>query len=253
MRISIKSIDSSGQVTETTANITGTPDECPVCHRGMTPQIIYSWRDKHKGYTGPSSHKTLQILYRCPMLSCRNLFITFYKATSSSLESFSIVRSLPNTFVSTSFGEKIKSISPSFEEVYNQAASAESQQLMQICGPGYRKALEFLIKDYLIYLNQENEEDIKKEFLGKSIKDRVTSETIKAVSERAVWLGNDETHYTRKWGDKDLGDLKKLIQATVHWIEQEELAKDILAEMPDPTASPNNELEQDPPSNIQLD
>lgn len=28
--------------------------------------------------------------------------------------------------------------------------------------------------------------------------------------ERAAWLGNDETHYVRKWPEKDVKDLKSL-------------------------------------------
>ena len=44
----------------------------------------------------------------------------------------------------------ISELSPNFCEIYNQAYIAEQTNLMQICGTGYRKSLEFLIKDYLI-------------------------------------------------------------------------------------------------------
>ncbi len=50
---------------------------------------------------------------------------------------------------------------------------------------------------------------------------------------RAVWLGNDQTHYLRKWEDKDLADLKRLIQLTLHWIEMDELTKKTLEDMPE--------------------
>ena len=36
-----------------------------------------------------------------------------------------------------------------FLTIYNQSLSAEDNNLDQIAGIGYRKALEFLIKDYL--------------------------------------------------------------------------------------------------------
>jgi hypothetical protein len=42
------------------------------------------------------------------------------------------------------------------------------------------------------------------------------------------WLGNDETHYLRKWETKELTDLKKLIQLTVHWIQMERLTDGIV-------------------------
>ena len=41
------------------------------------------------------------------------------------------------------------------------------------------------------------------------------------MAKRATWLGNDETHYFRKWEDKDLSDLKKLIEMTVHFISMD--------------------------------
>jgi hypothetical protein len=48
-------------------------------------------------------------------------------------------------------------------------------------------------------------------------------------------LGNDETHYVRKWADKDLNDLKNLISLTRHWIEMDQLTKDFVKDMPEPS------------------
>lgn len=93
---------------------------------------------------------------------------------------------------------------------------------MQICGTGYRKSLEFLIKDYLIStLPEDQHEAIKNKFLNNCIRDNISNINIKTVASRAVWLGNDETHYTRKWEDKDINDLKSIIELTLHWIESE--------------------------------
>jgi hypothetical protein len=61
----------------------------------------------------------------------------------------------------------------------------------------------------------------------------VKSEQIKEIAKRAAWLGNDETHYVRKWEDKDLKDLKKLISLTLHWIEVETLTLEVIADMPE--------------------
>ena len=60
----------------------------------------------------------------------------------------------------------------------------------------------------------------------------IDDSNIKNVAKRAVWLGNDETHYIRKWEDKDLSFLTKLIDLTIHWIEAEELTKTMIEEMP---------------------
>lgn len=69
--------------------------------------------------------------------------------------------------------------------------------------------------------------------LGNCIKSYVDDSRIKTVAQRAVWLGNDETHYIRKWEGKNLNDLKKLIELTVHWIEMERLTESFKEEMPE--------------------
>jgi hypothetical protein len=90
-----------------------------------------------------------------------------------------------------------------------------------------------VIKEYIIANNPSEKEIVEKKFLGNCISDYVNDERIKIVAKRAVWLGNDETHYIRKWEGKNLLDLKKLIDLTVHWIEMEFLTKDFEVEMPD--------------------
>jgi hypothetical protein len=50
--------------------------------------------------------------------------------------------------------------------IYTQAHAAEALELTEICGVGYRKALEFLIKDYLITKKPEKSDDIRKMLLG---------------------------------------------------------------------------------------
>jgi len=97
---------------------------------------------------------------------------------------------------------------------------------------GLRKALEFLIKDYICYKNPEKEIEIKKLFLGNCISIYIDNSRLKNISERAVWLGNDETHYIRKWKNQDIKDLKNLINITVSWIDTELLADKYEKEMP---------------------
>ena len=132
------------------------------------------------------------------------------------------------------FSNIISELSPNFCEIYNQAYIAEQTNLMQICGTGYRKSLEFLIKDYLIStLPEDQHEAIKNKFLNNCIRDNISNINIKTVASRAVWLGNDETHYTRKWEDKDINDLKSIIELTLHWIESEIRTQKLLEDMPE--------------------
>ena len=131
------------------------------------------------------------------------------------------------------FSDIINSISSQFVSIYNQAYFAEQINLDQICGVGYRKSLEFLIKDYLISKETEKQvkENIRKKFLNNCIQDHVQNDNIKNVAKRAVWLGNDETHYVRVWANKDVKNLKQLIDLTVRWIENEVETERVLQEM----------------------
>jgi hypothetical protein len=137
--------------------------------------------------------------------------------------------------------ETISKVSPDFCSIYEEAYKAEQYGLLLVAGPGYRKALEFLIKDYIIGRLTETDAaklavekaKVEKTLLGTCVKDYVQSEQIKEIAKRAAWLGNDETHYVRKWEDKDLKDLKKLITLTLHWIEVETLTLEVIADMPE--------------------
>jgi len=131
----------------------------------------------------------------------------------------------PNPPQKIEFSEYVSGVSKEFVEIYNQANQAETMGLLEISGIGYRKFLEFLIKDYLISkLKTEPEKEvIKKKPLGDCIKQNVDDPRIKKVAERAVWIGNDETHYLRKHEGKDISDLKALIDLTIRWIEMIEM------------------------------
>ena len=172
-------------------------------------------------------------LYRCPREACERLFVARF--TKQPNGSFALTECVPHKVETKAFSEIIQKVSKRFCDIYDQANNAEQQSLSLVCGPGYRKALEFLIKDYVCGISPSDQTDeIKRTALAKCIKDHITNAKIVAVASRAAWLGNDETHYLRTWEDKDLSDLKKLIDLTVHWIEMEELTKDVVVDMPEP-------------------
>ena len=81
--------------------------------------------------------------------------------------------------------------------------------------------------------SEEGQEKIKRMQLMPCIKEYVDNDNIKKVAERAAWLGNDETHYVRKWEEKDVQDLKGLIRLTIWWIEQTTETVKLLEEMPE--------------------
>lgn len=224
--IIVDDLDSMGQET---LNVVTVPNECSICGHKISPQ-------NHGGIVRKVKYnREARLIFLCPDNNCKELFIGYYTEYDSPRQGsrFELQRSEPKKVKPVEFSDIIENVSPTFAIIYNQAHTAEEKDLKDICGAGYRKALEFLIKDYLISNDKKQEEKVKKEPLGTVIKNRVGHEQLKEVSKRAVWLGNDETHYERRWGDKDLKDLKILINLSVRWIEMEKMTEQAKKDMPE--------------------
>jgi hypothetical protein len=203
------------------------PDECPICHHGIDVRIKLVYR---KNFAAEDS----QIIFQCPRKDCLSFFIGYYKGFPKSHNPYILTNIAPKKHLERDFKDIIMSISPQISLIYNESSIAEQLELTQICGVGYRKALEFLIKDYAIYHATDNaqKEDIKSNFLSDVIRDHIDNQNIQDIASRATWLGNDETHYIRKWIDKDINDLKILIELTIRWIELVEMSSDYKNQMP---------------------
>lgn len=208
------------------------PDHCPLCHHGIMPSRIGA----SNIIRGEIEGDVLQIVFLCPRKQCQRVFIgTYYQNHGfhrHCVEGPHLLKSTaPYRAVIPNVPDEIKKLSPNYLELLSQSESAEAYQLDQIAGAGYRKALEFIIKDYAISKNPEKEDEIKKSFLGNCINNFVSDENVKECARRAAWLGNDETHYIRKWEKKDKNDLKILIRLTQAWILNSLLTESYLAEM----------------------
>ena len=199
--------------------------KCPFCGVINIPEYLFLKNVERSDF--------LNVFTQCTNPTCRNMFITQFSTVGVRKPVFTKI--LPTALPEKrTFSNIISELSPNFCEIYNQAYIAEQTNLMQICGTGYRKSLEFLIKDYLISITPEDQhETIRNKFLNNCIRDNISNINIKTVASRAVWLGNDETHYTRKWEDKDINDLKSIIELTLHWIESEIRTQKLLEDMPE--------------------
>ncbi|MFF5866814.1 hypothetical protein [Pseudomonas sp. NPDC012596] len=198
------------------------PDFCPICNVGINPEFVNGL------YC--STQQEVDALFLCPMSKCKKMFIASYRFES--MKGFYFLKSLlPRTPKPVTVAAEVVEISPQFAEIFTQATQAEEYGLNEVAGVGYRKSLEYLIKDYCVAQRPDQEDDIKKRPIAQVIESFVTNENIKQCAKRAIWLGNDETHYVRKWVDKDIKDLKMLIQLTVNWIQQEVLTKKLLEDM----------------------
>jgi hypothetical protein len=204
------------------------PDHCPFCHKSILPILITAI------YHNPQSHRTtLQTVFQCPSKDCSKVFISYYIRSDLHRNYYYLYETMFGNFKPPLFNETIKTISEDYCKIYTESYASEQLGLKQVSGVGYRKSLEFLIKDYLIKIKGIDENTIKNKYLGKCINEDINNEKIKNVAKRAAWLGNDETHYFRKWEDKDITNLKDLIRLTVNWIEDETLTEKYKTDMPE--------------------
>ena len=191
------------------------PRKCPICSTAHASSPVCSGY-LHRRY----GNAKLYSMFFCP--SCESAFFVSYRVTDDysnySKTCGTIIAQYPNPSTTTPFSEEISILSPKFVEIYHQSEIAESTNLTEICGIGYRKALEFLVKDFAIHEHPEDKEIIEKKLLSQCIKNYIDDDRIKTLAERSAWIGNDEAHYVRKQEDRDVSDLKNFIKAIVYFI-----------------------------------
>jgi hypothetical protein len=121
-------------------------------------------------------------VFQCPRQKCGHLFIARYELFQHLGHKLSDC--VPFKIANTECSDEIAKLSPNFCEIYNQAQKAEQSDWLLVAGPGYRKALEFLIKDYAIKLHPTEEEKIKKMELGRCIQEYMKNEMVRETATR---------------------------------------------------------------------
>lgn len=197
------------------------PNQCPCCHTALLPVHLASYYIKTGG-TYNSGFGQLHSLYFCP--KCNECFMAHYSVSilGKSYQSQGELTSLtPYGNEHLLFSDRICSLSPDFVNIYHQSETAEQQGLAEICGLGYRKSLEFLVKDYAISLHPDKVDSIKQKMLSPCINDYIENERIKTLAIASAWIGNDETHYVRKHENYGIDQLKAFITSIVTYIDCE--------------------------------
>lgn len=201
------------------------PRVCPLCRKNISPVLL----NQKLGVKD-----VWYCFFQCPAPDCKTCFSALYTPSpDETVKGYFFKKVVKPISQIKAFPDEIELTSPSFVKIYNEAYAAEQTELNEISGMAYRKALEFLIKDFLIKICMEDEEKIKKMQLGKCINDCVDNQKIKETAKRAAWLGNDHTHYYKKWVDHDINKLKTLVDLTVNWVHSEILYRNLTEEMPE--------------------
>jgi len=166
-------------------------------------------------------------LYTCPLCSSTTIHFSFIWREGMSIDGgiHTSVETFPVKL------DKTDNISPELEvmftdffEIYYQSQKAENENLNQLAGMGYRKSLEFLVTDYLLqYPVDDAPEDWLKNAnttLGNKIS-KIPSGRMQTLAKAASFLGNDETHYTRRHPEHDIESMKAFIRVLLTEIENE--------------------------------
>lgn len=194
------------------------PNNCPHCGQVMVPFVYGAFSSDNSG----DDHHIIGVLARCSFMECNNFFSLRYLYNWDTRTMISRYELIPDDYrppIEVDLPENIEHVSSEFVEIYSQATKAEYEKLNRIAGVGYRKALEFLIKDYAISNNIDDKEEIEKMPLGKVIEKYLTDfSKLQKLAKAATWLGNDETHYVRKHTDKDIRDMIAFIKSAAQFI-----------------------------------
>lgn len=203
---------------------------CPRCHSRMTMECLkFDWAKSkwdfdyynllYSTYEFNQEVEYKQYLYKCWNKHCNSLIVTICRNNEENVK-FMYPQS-PESFDFSQF-ENIKNISPNFVSVFNDAHSVDVLWYKEIAWPWYRKAMEYLLKDYALYLvwdNEEKKEKIIKEWIMDCIKWYIKDSGFQELAKHTMWLWNDQVHYYQKREDKDIDYLKWMIETAMNYIE----------------------------------
>lgn len=188
------------------------PDTCPRCGRDLsaTPlSVIYLKSEK--------AVEQYAVTVSCQQCNQAIFFDVMHLQTA-------LYGTLTGTYPAPQLSNLpagMDSLYPDFVKVYCQAVTAEARGLTDICGMGYRKALEILVKQYSIKAFPSESDAIQTEFLAKTVS-RIQNSKIQSLAKAATWLGNDQTHLQALHPEYSVSDIKSFIRALCYHILMEE-------------------------------
>lgn len=188
--------------------------ECPCCHFATSPTYLDGFMVSSKENNIPT---TVFLSLYCSR--CKNTYFAKYTSKTGTTN-LQLEFVFPKEVVHKAFSDNINNLSPEFVSIYNQALKAETDVATQgLAGLGYRKSIEFLVKDYLINLKHQNKDTIIKMELGNCVSK--LDPDLQDIARASTWIGNDEVHYFRKNPEYNIADLKEFIDCLVFDIERE--------------------------------
>lgn len=206
------------------------PEHCPLCGENMVPLVFPNGIMSDLPITKDNFNQLFEVAFTARCTKCKHLYINLFtillNQVNRVMQVGKVCQPVADPEININFPEIINKEYSKFKEIYIQALQAEALHLNKLVGMGLRKSLEFLVKDYAKKLYPDKKYEIENNpRLSDIIKNYVDNEDLQKVAQGAAWLGNDETHYTKIWKDKDINDLKNYINVFMNQIVFKESVK----------------------------
>lgn len=194
-------------------SITKQPLLCPFCARVFSPRYIADV----DGKIFSDGTKITLLVFQCQ--HCKNIGVGQYKQKRLDLEGEPIYEPINDdyffpekTFSPKDFDASVQGQFPDFVSAYQEAEKAQNIGCKNLAGMGYRKAVEILVKDFAQILAPYEGTQIRKKRTSEVINDYFSFDKEFWTMAKGAWvLGNDYAHYKKKYEDKDIYFLKKVV------------------------------------------
>lgn len=193
------------------------PAICPHCGFG-TDAIV-----KENNYYSFNDGRLLTSVCECT--ACHKSFFFACENPGTNTDDAPMVCMYPSTQIEPYKNENLAAISERFIDMYNQALQAEYNQNFELAAIGFRSSLEILVKDYAIQELGEPAETVAKQSLCNAIATYLQQADLVNTADVVRILGNDYTHYKRKYPEHDFVLLKKYMEIFLSQIEVKYMIK----------------------------
>lgn len=201
--------------------------QCPICHHDNQPKPIdFQPFDQNKANQScdmvgillcTHCHHTYSVLYKEKSNLRTNYVDYVLKQELPVVDSCYTpyqppLPEIPEIFDKTNFAK--------FQEAYKDVGLAESFGIIGLVGMAYRRAVEFLIKDFAALRGITLKENDKERWLKNIIED-LPDKRIMAFAASTNILANDYTHYAVHQTNRDIEDIKKFFNMLLLELQKE--------------------------------
>ncbi len=188
------------------------PNLCPHCLNRITPLAEYAFHN----------YPSLEIIFRCPNEKCQKIFTSQYFHFNSDLvneSDYHYNSNLVEQHDETIFSDFINILSESFISKFKIAEMAEYKSYNYVATANYKEAFQNLVQDYLKIDNLYNQLYTKNKTIENYINKAINNKTLRELALNVVKIHDNTIKNVIKWNNKDVTNLKKIIQISVKEIE----------------------------------